>query len=284
MIKCIIIYICIIVVSDKKCGITADLLTALWVYINSNSFKSEYSAAVYFKYNEEIKAGGDLDMNIEEQFNLIAEEYDCNRKKFIPCFDDFYINSTEFIVSNIEKADRILDLGAGTGLLSYFWYKLCPNSEYVLVDIADDMLNVARKRFAGIDGVSYHITDYSKGLPYEDFDIVISALSIHHLEDTDKIKLFERVYNKLPVGGIFVNYDQFCAGDPEMNKWFDSYWEHQLTSSGLKDDDINLWKERRKLDRECSVEQELKMLRNAGFNLVKCIYSYRKFSVIVAIK
>lgn len=29
---------------------------------------------------------GDSTMNIEAQFNLIAEEYDCNRRKFIPCF------------------------------------------------------------------------------------------------------------------------------------------------------------------------------------------------------
>lgn len=41
-------------------------------------------------------------MNIEKQFNLIAEEYDSNRRKFIPCFDDFYKNTTEFIVSNIK--------------------------------------------------------------------------------------------------------------------------------------------------------------------------------------
>lgn len=78
-------------------------------------------------------------MNIEAQFNLIAEEYDRNRKKFIPCFDDYYKNTTRFIVSNIIKPKRILDLGAGTGLLSYFWYQHCPESEYVLVDIADDM-------------------------------------------------------------------------------------------------------------------------------------------------
>lgn len=223
-------------------------------------------------------------MSIEVQFNLIAEEYDCNRRKFIPCFDDFYVNSTEFIVSNIEKPKRILDLGAGTGLLSSFWYKYCPDSEYVLVDIAGDMLNVARKRFAGIDCVYCRILDYSKELPKEDFDVIISALSIHHLDNTDKIKLFERIYNKLPDGGLFVNYDQFCAGHSEINKWFDSYWENQLSSSGLKDDDINLWKERRKLDRECSVEEELQMLRNVGFKIVKCIYSYQKFSVVMAIK
>lgn len=78
-------------------------------------------------------------MNIEAQFNLIAEEYDRKRKKFIPCFDNYYKNTTRFIVSNIIKPKRILDLGAGTGLLSYFWYQHCPESEYVLVDIADDM-------------------------------------------------------------------------------------------------------------------------------------------------
>lgn len=223
-------------------------------------------------------------MSIEEQFNLVAQEYDANRKKFIPCFDDYYENTTKFIVSNLVKPKRILDLGAGTGLLSYFWYQQCSEAEYVLVDIADEMLNVARKRFAGIDSIFYEILDYSKGLPDGKFDVIISALSIHHLTDDEKLKLFARIYDKLPEGGIFVNYDQFCAGSEEMNDWFDSYWEKQLKNSGLTEKDIELWKERRKLDKECSVEEEMEMLRQCKFRTVKCIYSYQKFSVIVGMK
>ena len=57
-----------------------------------------------------------------------------------------------------------------------------------------------------------------------------------------------------------------------------------IEHSGLTGKDIELWKERRKLDKECSVEQEVDMLRNCKFNVVKCVYSYQKFSVIVAIK
>lgn len=223
-------------------------------------------------------------MNIDAQFNLIAEEYDRNRRKFIPCFDDYYKNTTKFIAANIAEPKRILDLGAGTGLLSYFWYRQFPDSEYVLVDIADDMLNVARKRFAGLDNVSYRTWDYSNGLPDGDFDMIVSALSIHHLKDEDKMKLFERIYDKLPDGGMFVNYDQFCAGDTEINSWFDSYWENQLVNSGLTDNDIELWKERRKLDKECSVENEIGMLYKCNFKIVKCIYCCQKFSVIAAIK
>ena len=223
-------------------------------------------------------------MNIETQFNLIAEEYDRNRRKFIPCFDDFYKNTTNFIVSNIAKPKQVVDLGAGTGLLTYFWHQRCPDSNYTLVDIADEMLHVARKRFDGIENIAYQTENYTHKLPDILFDTVISALSIHHLEDKDKKKLFERIYDRLPNGGLFVNYDQFCAGQTEMDRWFNSFWESQLANSGLTDQDIALWKERRKLDRECTVKQELNMLTDCKFKIANCVYSCQKFSVIAAIK
>lgn len=223
-------------------------------------------------------------MNIEEQFNLIAREYDANRKKFIPCFDDYYENTTKLITSNIDVPKCVLDLGAGTGLLTYYWFKECKTAKYVLVDIADEMLEVSRKRFAGLANVYHQIMDYTKQLPDGKFDTIISALSIHHLDDIQKAELFNRIYEALPTGGVFVNYDQFCAGTPMMNRWFDSYWEMQLYNSGLTDRDIELWKERRKLDRECTVEEEVKMLHQCTFADVKCLYSYHKFSVIIAVK
>lgn len=223
-------------------------------------------------------------MDIERQFNLIAEEYDSNRRKFIPCFDDFYKNTTEFIASNIEEPKQIVDLGAGTGLLTYFWYQQFPDSKYLLVDIAEEMLNVARRRFGGIENISYQTENYIYKLPDIIFDMVISALSIHHLEDKDKRKLFAGIYGSLPHGGIFINYDQFCRDQPEMNHWFNLYWESKIAKSGLAEKDIELWKERRKLDRECTVRQEEDMLKDCGFKIVECVYSCQKFSVIVAVK
>lgn len=223
-------------------------------------------------------------MNIQEQFDLIAEEYDANRRKFIPCFDDYYISTTAFIAANIQKPQRILDLGAGTGLLSYYWYQHFPDSSYVLVDIAAEMLKVAGRRFAGMENVSCRVMDYTGEFPEGNFDVIVSALSIHHLENSEKQRLFRRIYEKLPDGGLFVNYDQFCAGQENMDIWFDTYWERQLAVSGLTENDLALWKERRKLDRECSLEEETQMLRSCGFRAVNCVYSCQKFSVIAAIK
>ena len=222
--------------------------------------------------------------DIEEQFNKVAKEYDVNRKKFIPCFEDFYDGTTKFITSNINCPKTIVDLGAGTGLLSYYWYKYFPNSDYILVDVAEDMLKVAKERFAQLQNVTYQVSDYSQSLPKEQCDVIISALSIHHLEDLDKRDLFESIYNKLSDVGIFVNYDQFCTDSEMLDDWFDSYWEKGLLTSGLTSKDIELWKERRTLDKECSVEQEVAMLRHCGFKDVKCVYTCGKFAVILAIK
>lgn len=223
-------------------------------------------------------------MDIENQFNLIAKEYDSKRRAFIPCFDDFYEGSTEFVALNMKEPQRILDLGAGTGLLTAYWYKHFPDSCYVLADIAEEMLNIAKKRFDGLTNISYEVLDYSQGLPDDDFDVIISALSVHHLDDEQKAALFSRIYQKLPEGGMFVNYDQFCADNQQMRSLFDSHWESYLYRGELTENDIALWKERRRLDKECSAEKEIEMLKSYGFTTAERIYTYMKFSVIVCLK
>ena len=200
-------------------------------------------------------------MNIQDQFNMIAKEYDENRRRFIPCFDDYYVSTTDCAAKSLaKKPELIFDLGSGTGLLPSFWYPHFPDANYVLSDIAEEMISVAKKRFENVPNIKYEISDYSKKLPEGKPDLVLSALSIHHLEHEQKKSLFKMIHDSLSEGGNFVNYDQFCAGNEYMNARYDLYWENQLLISGLTENDISLWKERRKLDRECSVNDETDML------------------------
>lgn len=112
----------------------------------------------------------------------------------------------------------------------------------------------------------------------------MSALSIHHLDDVRKQILFKNIYEQLSDGKVFVNYDQFCADTQSLSKWYDDYWIRILENSNLSTLELERWKERRKLDKECSVNQEITMLQTIGFKNVQCIYSNQKFAVILAIK
>lgn len=223
-------------------------------------------------------------MDISEQFNRISAEYDSKRRMFIPCFDAFYQETTAFLASCMKAPGTVIDLGAGTGLLASYWHRHFPDSRYILTDVAEGMLAVARKRFAGCGNVFFETANYAERLPAEGFDAAISALSIHHLEDQDKIRLFRNIHDRLPVGGVFVNYDQFRASGNLMDSWYSRHWEHGLHSGGLSENDLELWRERQKLDRECSVMDEIRMLKDSGFSSAECVFCQRKFAVIAAVR
>lgn len=232
-----------------------------------------------------------MDDSVKVQFNRVAREYDENRRKFISCFDDYYIGTTDFIAKSVlgtanggAEPRLIYDLGSGTGLLAGFWYEHFPKANYVLVDVAEEMLAVAKKRFDGLLNVEYRVCDYSEALPEGVPDLVMSALSIHHLEHEQKKSLFKKIHAALPSGGLFVNYDQFCLDDESLNACVNDYWLKEILASGLSEFEFNRWQDRKKLDRECSIAQETAWLKDAGFESVESVYAKGKFGVIVAKK
>ena len=224
-------------------------------------------------------------MNIQDQFNLITKVYDENRRKFIPCFDEYYVSTTGFLAKSLEeKPELIFDLGAGTGLLTSFWSKYFPDAKYILTDIAEEMLCAAKNRFENLLNFEYQVLDYSKSLPKGRPDLIISALSIHYLEHYAKQKLFKNIYAALGENGMFINYDQFCSESPETNGKIEEYWTAGIKSSGISEQEYIRWQERKKSDRECSVLQEIRWLKEAGFKTPECIYLNGKFAVIIAKK
>ncbi|WP_191014105.1 class I SAM-dependent methyltransferase [Treponema zioleckii] len=223
-------------------------------------------------------------MKIQKLFKFVPDEYDVTSKKFIPCYDDFYGTITKMITSNISQPGSILDLGAGSGLLSRFWFQEFPNSEFVLLDRSEDALKTARKRFFEFNNVSYRTMDYTKDFPAELFDAVISSLCVNNIDNERKPILFKKIFEKLPEGGIFVDYDQFTSKSEKVSVMADKYWEKQISFRGLSAQDAFRWNGNRNLKNECSVHQMIEMLENAGFKEVDCIYSYEKFAVIIAIK
>ena len=130
----------------------------------------------------------------------------------------------------------------------------------------------------------YEVVDYSKSLPNEDFDLVVSALSIHHLSERDKKQLYSNVYKVLPPNGTFLNLDQFNASSDTMNEMYNSWWYRSIINSDLPKSEYDRWLKRRELDKENTIVETMNMLKDVGFNVVECIYSYMKFGVIVAIK
>jgi len=221
--------------------------------------------------------------NITDQFNSVSKKYDEQRKYFIPCFDDFYTICLP-IVKSLTKAKRVLDIGAGTGLFIKFIHEERNDLHFTLTDISTDMLAVAKERFAGLDNFEFGEYDLSAGPIAGKYDLIISALAIHHLEDEQKAKLYGYVFNALNDGGVFINADQVEGRTTWFDDYYKSNWKEAVINSELDQQAIDKAFERIKLDKFAKLQPQLQMLEDTGFTEADCIYKYNNFVVMVACK
>jgi tRNA (cmo5U34)-methyltransferase len=108
---------------------------------------------------------------------------------------------------------RTLDLGAGTGSTSLAVLRARPTARLVLVDENPGMLAVAREALPAANVERVVVADLADPLPEGPFDLVVSALAIHHLDGQAKQTLFARVYACLRAGGRFVMADVVVPDD-----------------------------------------------------------------------
>lgn len=224
-------------------------------------------------------------MDIREAFAASAGIYDRSRRQLVPCFDDLYRVAVGQAPFPADAPLRILDLGAGTGLMSASFADAFPAASFTLVDVADEMLDHARARFAGApERFAYLVADYAAAPLPGPVDLVVSGLSIHHVDDAAKRALFAHIHAALVPGGAFVNADVILGTTPAVEARNQAAWLAEARRRGAAEADIGAARARMAYDRAATVEDQLRWLRDAGFRDVDCAYRWFGFAVFGGIK
>lgn len=111
------------------------------------------------------------------------------------------------------RARTILELGTGTGETARRVLVAHPQAQLHGIDASAETLAVAR---ATLDArcTSLVVGRLQDELPAGPFDLVVSALTVHHLDAAAKAALFARVAGVLRPGGRFVLADIVVPDDP----------------------------------------------------------------------
>ena len=112
-------------------------------------------------------------------------------------------------------ARRILDLGTGTGETARRVLARHPEAWLVGVDENEGMLAVASSQLPA-ERVDLRVGRIEEPLPEGSFDVVTTALCVHHLDGAGKADLFRRVHEALVPGGLFVLGDVVVPVDPSL--------------------------------------------------------------------
>jgi tRNA (cmo5U34)-methyltransferase len=141
------------------------------------------------------------------QFHWDPDGYLERVRAEVPDYDriqDELAHATEGI-----DARRMLELGTGSGVTSRRVLARHPHAHLTGVDSSEHMLAAA-----DLPGADLRLQDLGDPLPEGPFDLVVSALAIHHLDAAAKADLFARVAAVLAPGGRFVMADVVVPEDP----------------------------------------------------------------------
>jgi trans-aconitate methyltransferase len=123
-----------------------------------------------------------------------------------------------------EDAFTFADLGAGTGAASRAILDEYPHAQALLAEYSPQMAAEGRKVMTPYEGRYRYVefdmlaSNWSEiGRP----DAVVSALSIHHLPDERKRAIFQEIFEHLPPGGWYINYDPVRAPHERL----EAFWE-----------------------------------------------------------
>jgi tRNA (cmo5U34)-methyltransferase len=208
--------------------------------------------------------------------------FDALRRQLIPSFDLLYDTAASVVAMSVPQNCRILDLGAGTGLLSAAVLDRVPDARMVLVDRSPGMLERAVHRFRSTDRVTTVVADLGDPLPAGPFDAIVSGLSIHHLPHEQKRALFVRIRHALAPDGLFVNVEQVLAPNSRLEELYDRQHERHVHAANTPAEEWAAGRDRMRYDICAGVDEQLEWLREAAFAVVDCLAKDWRFATYAA--
>ena len=204
----------------------------------------------------------------EAEFDREAAAYDRAATGTMPGYDELHQTLLWGVPFSPTRKFRVLELGVGTGTLSSRLLGRFPHAELVGVDLSRRMIAVARTKLRRYrDRATLVHGDLSEFPAEAPYDVVVSSLAIHHLEDTAKWALFRKVRKSLTRGGYFGDADDHLPEDPVFDSRFAQVAQEMVgsaNSAALQ----RAWHEHEQFDHPCTLSDELSHLESAGFSHV----------------
>jgi SAM-dependent methyltransferase len=147
------------------------------------------------------------------QYHFEPERYTATVAANVPHYSE--LQSAVAEATRGVEARTILDLGIGTGETTAAVLAVHPGARITGVDSSLKMLEVARSRLPATNVSELVVRRLQDPLPSGEFDVVVTALAVHHLTSRQKRDLFTRVRGRLSPGSVFVLADVVRPAKPE---------------------------------------------------------------------
>ncbi len=223
--------------------------------------------------------------SVEKHLETSPEGYDADIRRFVPGYDAMLEEVVGALAEHLPPAARVIDLGAGTGALSARIAASFPQVRLVLLDADPAMLAQAELRLSA-ERARIVLQEGSFADPLPECDAAVASLSLHHVPTIEaKRDVYRNIARSLPSGGLLVNADAAIPPSKELaGPMFQRWAAHLVAHGDAEAEAFDRFRQWATEDRYFGIEEELDMIRAAGFEQVDVRWRFGPTSVIVARK
>ncbi len=222
----------------------------------------------------------------------VSKKFDVHIKKSIPLYEighDIILDCLEIFLANINKNKKIIisDLGCSTGLLIYKISKKFSDQllEFNGIDKEESMLGIAKKRKYSVNHKIFWQCTSVEVIKNFKSDIIIAHYVLQFTKKSQRKIIIKNIYKNLRRNGIFIFFEKIKHNNKKIE-----YLNRQLITRFKLKQGFNL-EEIDNKDKSLkgilipnTLEDNFKLLEEAGFKKYTVILQYASFTGIIAIK
>ena len=220
---------------------------------------------------------------VREQFEQRAFDYDGLIPRLIPRYREQHDLILQLIPFETNAHIKVLDLGAGTGILSALILQAFPQANVLAFDISEKMLKVCQTNLSAYqERLTLQQGNFAEDNFGNGYDLVVSGLAIHHLDSAGKQTLFKKLFQSMNSGGILLIRDIVTAATPRLTEQYEQLWRQYMKAN--REYDAAWFQKYLEEDIPSSVEEQTRWLSEAGFADTACHWRHLNFAIFGGVK
>jgi tRNA (cmo5U34)-methyltransferase len=219
----------------------------------------------------------------------VAQVFDDMVSRSVPFYDEMQRMTTEIASQFAREDTNLYDLGCATGTTLALLDPVLPEKvRFVGIDNAQSMLQQARTKLNLLDSgrtVTLVCADLHDRPRIENASTVIMTLTLQFVRPLHRERIIREIFQGMNDQGCLIIFEKLILPDSLLNRLFIEFYYEMKRRNGYSD--VEIAKKREALENVLvpyRVEENVSLLRDAGFRHVDEFFRWYNFCGLLAVK